>query len=113
MFPFDAQRVTINARQATTEDLLNRVTVEREGMEPEALEIIEAELQRRGVTRQDMERHQHDIQRDALMDPSGIALRCSFCNGAAIEERWGWHRLWGRLPLFPRRFRYCKQHLPH
>lgn len=46
---WDADRVRANARQAPTEDLLERVTVYRSGMEPEAVEIIEAELRRRGI----------------------------------------------------------------
>ena len=44
MLPFESERVRKNAREATTEDLLNRVTVYRGDMEPEALKIIEAEL---------------------------------------------------------------------
>ncbi len=49
---WDADRVRANARQASTEDLLERVTIYRSGMEPEAVEIIEAELRRRaGLSR--------------------------------------------------------------
>ena len=40
---FDRQRVESNVRQATTEDLLDRITVFAAGMEGDALEIIEAE----------------------------------------------------------------------
>ena len=43
MLPFNPERVWQNAREASTEDLLDRVTVYRAGMEPEALEIIEEE----------------------------------------------------------------------
>ena len=43
-------RVRANVQAASTEDLLDRATVYREGMEPEALDLIEAELRRRGVT---------------------------------------------------------------
>ena len=32
---FDVERVRQNVQQATTEDLLDRLTVYREGMEPE------------------------------------------------------------------------------
>ncbi len=44
----DTQRLLLNVRQATDEDLLNRVTVYRAGMEPEALVVIEEELAQRG-----------------------------------------------------------------
>ena len=35
------------------------------------------------------------------MLPDGTAVRCSFCHRPAVAEGWGWHRLWGVLPLFP------------
>jgi hypothetical protein len=35
MFPLDLERVEKNARESTTQDLLDRVTVYREDMEPE------------------------------------------------------------------------------
>jgi hypothetical protein len=111
MLPFEPERVEKNARAATTEDLLERVTVYREGMEPEALEIIEAELRCRGVSWQEVADHDQRLRRDALMDESGIALRCNFCNSPAVDIRWGWHWLWGRVPVFPRKLRYCREHL--
>ena len=40
MMELDLERVRANAQQASTEDLLDRATVFRDGMEPEALEII-------------------------------------------------------------------------
>ncbi len=36
MLEFDAERVTRNVRDATSEDLLDRITVYRDGMEPAA-----------------------------------------------------------------------------
>ena len=47
MFPLDLDRVRQNIRQATTEDLLDRMTVYRAGMEEEALELIADELRSR------------------------------------------------------------------
>src|SRR5271154_2856771 len=46
---FNAERVRDNVRQADTNDLLDRITVYRAGMEPEAVDIIESELFRRGL----------------------------------------------------------------
>jgi hypothetical protein len=39
-------------------------------------------------------------------------VRCSFCHAPAVAEGWGWHRLWGRFPVFPRFFFYCASHRP-
>ena len=107
----DPDRVLTNIREADTEDLLVRATLERPGMEPEALERIDAELDRRGITAA----HKADFHAehaDCLRDAAGLPRRCSFCLRPAREEHWGWHRLWGRIPLFPRHLRYCREHAP-
>lgn len=109
----DPERVLANARESTTEDLLDRVTVYRAGMEPEALAILEAELRDRGVTAAQIHMHSRSVGERCLRYSDGTALQCSFCRRPAIAIGWGWHRLWGRLPLFPRRFRYCADHQPH
>jgi hypothetical protein len=112
MLPFDAERVEKNAREATTQDLLDRMTVFRDGMEPEALRIIEAELRHRGVSAGEIHDHGQRLRQDAATDASGLAMQCSFCRAPAVTKRWGWHKLWGKLPLFPRPIRYCKEHYP-
>jgi hypothetical protein len=123
MFEFNAERVRANVREATTEDLLDRATVSSDGMEPEALDIIEAELSRRGVTRQDLEAHADRYRRENTLPPGeGPPPRCSFCDRPAVAQRWGWHRLQGRglagvltslLPLYrPRFLSYCAAHRP-
>src|SRR5262249_30712060 len=104
------EKVQESARRASTEDLLNRVTVYRAGMEPEALAIIEAELLRRGVRTCDIEDYERAARESVLEDASGVGLRCSFCSAPAVRERWGWHRLWGTIPLSPRRYWYCREH---
>jgi hypothetical protein len=109
---FDPQRVWDNVRQADTEDLLDRVTVYRAGMEPEAVDIIEAELRRRGVRADAIDAHACDRGRDVLAIPDGTAQMCSFCRRPAVAQRWGWHWLWGKLPVFPRHFAYCARHRP-
>jgi hypothetical protein len=37
-------------------------------------------------------------------------MRCSFCDRPAIRQARGWHRLFGRVPVFPRVLAYCAFH---
>jgi hypothetical protein len=111
MIPLDAHKILLSARQATTEDLLNRVTVFREGMESEAVEIIEMELHRRGMGAEQIEQARRDALGKVVLDRAGLPVRCSLCSRPAIVRRWGWHRLWGRVPVFPRLLNYCAEHL--
>lgn len=103
---FEAERVWANVRQATTEDLLDRITVYRAGMEPAAIRIIEAELERRGVDADAIEAHDCQRAQEAILRDDGTAQSCRFCARPAVVEGWGWHWLslmiWGkRRPLFP------------
>ncbi len=118
---YDPQRVRDNVARAETEDLLDRVTVYRAGMEPEALYVIEEELRRRGVTAADIDQHARGREEMGIQEVGGLAAQCSICTRPAVVRRWGWHRLggrWlpaalrGRLRLFPRRFWYCATHQP-
>jgi hypothetical protein len=112
MTPFNAENVRRNVRAATTEELLDRVTAYRDGMEPEALEIIEMELHRRAVSQEQVDKARRDYEASAVRDSSGVTLRCSFCKRPAIARGWGWHRLWKVLPLFPRLMNFCAKHHP-
>ena len=105
---FNVERVRRNVRQASTEELLDRLTVYRTGMEPAAIEVIEAELDRRGVGAEQV--RQHAGRRADVLTACGIARRCSRCDRPAVQRRWGWHRLWGRVPVFPRPYLYCEVH---
>lgn len=117
---FDRQRVEENVREATTADLLDRVTVYRAGMEPEALIIIEDELRARGVTNERISAHAEERRQEIIPLPDGTAVPCSFCHRPAVEQRWGWHWLSvmilgkrrGVVPIFPRFFAYCALHRP-
>jgi hypothetical protein len=115
---FDADRVWANVREATTQDLLDRVTVYRDGMEPEAVTIIEAELRRRGVKQDEIDAHAARRHSQNLRAADGTAIPCSFCHRPAVTQGWSWRRVpgkwrwlppWG-LPLFPRFFSYCEEH---
>jgi hypothetical protein len=105
---FDLERIRKNVREAETEELLDRITAYRAGMEPAAVEIIEAELDLRGVGEAQI--REHAERRSGVLRRGNIARRCSFCDRPAMTRRWGWHRLWGKLPLFPRLFWYCDVH---
>src|SRR5437870_5713668 len=98
---FDLDRVKRNVRAAETEDLLDRATVYRRGMEPAALEVIESELRARGVRPEEIESHNERRRQETRVLADGTARRCSFCDRPAIAEGRGWHRLWRLVPLFP------------
>src|SRR2546426_528712 len=70
---FNAGRVFANVRSADTEDLLDRVTAFREGMEPQALAIIENELARRGLGPREIESYWEPRRAETIFQPDGIA----------------------------------------
>ena len=107
----DLERIRKNIQQATTEDLLDRATVYRAGMEEQPLVLVEWELEQRGIGFEALETHRK-LREAVMVHSDGVAVICSFCHRPAIEQRWGWHRLRGKIPIFPRRFRYCEAHLP-
>lgn len=107
---FNLKRVAEFVRRAETEELLDRVTVYREGMEPAALDLMEGELDRRGVTREQIAAHDARHRETAIMLPDGTAMRCSFCDRPAAARAVRFHRLFGRIPVFPMRFAYCEFH---
>src|SRR5207302_104463 len=83
MLEFDSEKVRRNVRAATTEDLLDRVTAYRAGMEADAIVMIEAELAGRGAARADIEQYEADHCADLIRRPEGFAYRCSFCHRPA------------------------------
>jgi hypothetical protein len=108
---FDLERVRANVQNATTEDLLDRATFYRLGVEPAALPVILEELRARGVTPEVIVAHEGTRQ-DVLYDDSGTAQTCHWCHKPAVVRHWGWHRMFGLLPLFPRLFYLCEVHRP-
>src|SRR5262245_37900636 len=97
---FDDERVRKNVKEATTEDLLDRITVYRAGMEPAALDIIAAELARRGVDDDEIEAHACQRNYYAIPLADGTAAKCSYCHRPAVAEGWAWHwvspMMWGK-----------------
>lgn len=111
VFNVALDRIRSNVAAATTEDLLDRATVYRAGMEAAALEIIDAELRTRQVTAEMLREHWEN-RRSGVLAKDGIAVRCSYCWRPAVARRWGWQRMWGRIPVLPWRFAYCAEHSP-
>jgi len=109
---FDPKRVEANARAASTEDLLDRVTVFRDGMEPEALPILKAELRARGVSEEAIRAHEEQRFGAGVIEAKGLAARCCQCFRPAVARVMHWHRLWGRLPVFPMLDYFCEEHRP-
>jgi hypothetical protein len=107
---FSLKRVAEFIRRADTEELLDRVTVYREGMEPAALDLMEGELDRRGVTREEIAEHAAKRFETAILLPDGTAMRCSFCDRPAVTQSRRWHRLFGYVPIFPKVFVCCDLH---
>lgn len=106
---FDLDRVRTNVRLASTEDLLDRATVYRQALEPEALPVILEELRERGVSPEAIV--EHEKQRgEVLLDDRGIAQKCNECARPAVVREWDWHQLFGKLPVFPRAFWRCEVH---
>jgi hypothetical protein len=112
MLKFNAEKCLAEVSKAETTDLLDRITAYRLGMEPQAIEIIEHELERRGVSGAEIAARGEECRRECTFDRNGVALPCSRCRRPAVVAVMGWHRLWGVLPLFPRRQHYCDQHRP-
>jgi hypothetical protein len=104
------ERIRDNVREASTEDLLDRATIYRQGMEEEALDLIERELRERGVSWDAIAEHERKRREESLFDEHGIARKCHSCPRPAVLQTWRWHRLWGVLPLFPRRIAWCAEH---
>jgi hypothetical protein len=111
MLDFDPEAVRRNVRSASSEDLLDRVTAYRTGMESEAIKIVETELQRRGILAAEIEGHDADRARPVILRRQGFAYRCSYCDRPAAFRRWGWHWLWGLVPVLPCIQNYCDRHV--
>jgi ATP-dependent helicase YprA (DUF1998 family) len=108
----DPKRVEANARAAATEDLLDRITIHRAGMDAEALPIIEKELRARGVGGEAIRAHEQLRQQAGTMEAGDFAAKCCKCARPAVARVVHWHRLWDLIPVFPRPGYFCAEHLP-
>jgi hypothetical protein len=105
----DLERIRQYAEKASTEELLDRVTVFRAGMEPEAIVVIETELHRRGVDQEKVAEFEQLRRRDGLIG-GDVPRTCSYCDRPAIVRAWGFARGRSLLPIIPWRFSYCEEH---
>lgn len=112
MIPQNLERLRENIKNAETEDLLDRITFYRAGMEENAITLIEAELRSRGVLDEQIEKHRDEYGTVIWEGEPPIALMCGLCSRPAVEEQTKWHRLLRVIPLFPRRMAYCPKHRP-
>ena len=111
MLPFDLDQVRKNVEEAEISDLLERATVFRAGMEPEALELIETELRRRGISFKEQAEFEAAQENTVLRDEAGLPLSCHKCSQLAVESHWVWH--WaGIIPIFRTRRSFCATHAP-
>lgn len=108
----DPDKVRANARASSTEDLLDRVTVFRAGLEPEAVAILQEELRTRGVSAAEQVDHEARRRRSAVLGDDGEVLSCELCRRPATWRGPAWRRLWGVVPLFPRTAARCDEHRP-
>jgi len=108
----EKERQLIRIRDAETQDLMAEATIYRPGMEQDALREIDAELRDRGVTPAELLDYAAERQPNLLLDGYGLPWQCSFCKQPAESEGWGWHRMWGKVPVLPRWFRWCRTHVP-
>ena len=106
---FDLKTVAAFIRSADTEDLLDRVTVYRDEMEPAAVDLMENELWQRGLTREDVDAHA-EARAEVIRRSDGTIRRCELCDRPAVSYRWGWHKLYGKVPLFPKFLSRCEVH---
>jgi hypothetical protein len=106
---FDLKTVATFIRTAGTEDLLDRVTVYRDEMEPAAVDLMENELWQRGLSRAEVDAHAEE-RASVIRRRDGTIRRCEFCDRPAVSYRWGWHKLYGKIPLLPRFLARCEVH---
>ncbi|QEL16496.1 hypothetical protein [Limnoglobus roseus] len=106
----DLKTIAARMRTAETEQLMDRVTVFREEMEPAAVDLIEGELARRGVTDEQLVHHLRVRIERAVLRDDGTVVRCNFCERPAVVQARGWFRIFRFVPLYPRLFSYCVVH---
>jgi hypothetical protein len=108
----DLDQVRANAQIASTERLLDQVTVFREEMESAAVTIFEAELSFRGVSLAQIVAHAGMREEDGISHhPDGMVVRCSYCDRPAVAQQEKAHRLWGwAFPVLPRSYHLCREH---
>lgn len=97
-------------RAMTSLELLDRVTVLRDQMDGEALELLHAELAGRGIGPDEIGAHLRDMRFKSITHADGMPAVCHRCGRAATVSHKEWHKLWGLIPLFSRQRYWCEEH---
>ena len=100
------------AHAAETPVLLDRVTVLKEGMNPDTIEIFLAELARRGIGPEMIRDHEREWKLKTLDRPDGLPATCVWCGRAATVQRQAWHKFLRLIPVYKRTQYYCAEHAP-
>ena len=109
-FPIRADKRQEYVRGSATPELLDAVTVFRDHLDPDAADQMLAELASRGVGPDDVAAHGRDLRWRVVEGRRGLPAVCDRCRRAATASRVGWHKLWGRVPLFRRTQFTCDEH---
>lgn len=112
MVPISPEKRLQRIRAMSSLELLDRVTVLRDGMDTDAMELFHAELARRGVGPDEIGAHLRDMCFKIVQHPDGLPAVCHACGRAAVMARTEWHRLLGLVPLFQRKRYWCEEHAP-
>ncbi len=108
--PVRTEKRIAYVRAMSTLELLDRITVLRDGMDIDALELFHAELASRGVGPDEIGQHQREMRLKSVQHQDGLPASCHQCGRAATSSRVEWHRLWGLIPLFRRQRYWCEEH---
>ncbi len=104
------EKVRVYATNASNRELLDRVTVFKSGMEPNALTIIHQELRHRGVTQTQIQDHETLLEPLVIRGPEGMPRICKKCSLPAISCEWGWLKVFGFIPILPWKNLFCEDH---
>ena len=108
--PIRPEKQLQRLRAMSTAELLDRVTVLQPQMDPDAVELMHAELAGRGVGPDEIGAHLRDMRMVAVRNETGQIATCSVCSRAAVTSREVQHRWWGLIPIMKRRKYFCAEH---
>jgi hypothetical protein len=108
--PIRSDKQIAYVRAMSNLELLDRVTVLRDGMDGEAIELFHAELASRGVGPDEIGAHLREMRLKSIQHRDGLPASCHQCGRAAVVVRTEWHYFWGLLPLFKRQRYWCEEH---
>jgi len=108
--PIRPEKQLARLRAMSTLELLDRVTVLQSQMDPDAVELMHAELAGRGIGPDEIGAHLRDMRMVVIRNETGEIGTCSLCGRAAVSSREEWHRWLGLVPLLKRRRYYCPEH---